>query len=154
MRTYTTPTFHHARLALLCVGLMSACAPEYRYTPPSTEEGRRCVERCQAVQRECREVKDFDAEKELRRCEHENADKFSECDYAAQEKYETCETEAAADFKACQKYSSTPANCLRKTCAKDNCYRASCYQSADYSFCESDFRLCFQNCGGHVEIKQ
>jgi hypothetical protein len=58
-----------------------------------------------------------------------------QCDLAARDDYEHCLQSAHGD--------------------SSKCYRRSCTANPYYGTCESDYRECYQNCGGQVtEVKQ
>jgi hypothetical protein len=61
---------------------------------------------------------------------------------AAASKQSECERAAAADYNSCLKYSKD----------RDKCYESGCYETADISLCETDYRACYQTCGGKVTL--
>jgi len=141
------------RFALAFITVMlAACAKEYTYTPPSTDEGRRCVAQCQTTQASCRSNQFQGASSAQQQCESNAAQVQSQCERTAEEKYSQCQSASQADYNSCLKYSSNRASCYQQVCLKESCFKQGCYQSADYGFCDSEFRGCYQNCGGTVGI--
>ena len=121
------------------VSLTSACATEYTYTPPDTVEGRSCTTQCQTTQRSCRNT------------QHQRASDAQElCKYNAAQEQSQCEHHSQTEYNACLKFARTNidrASCIQKTCLKDYCNNP-----VDYSFCDREFRGCYQNCGGRIGI--
>jgi hypothetical protein len=125
--------------ALLPV-LLGACAKEYVYTPPSTPEGRACVQRCQTDQQTCRRGQDRRAEAAA-----------EDCRATAERRELKCEAEATVEYMACLKYAKTDAD--REACTKESCEPDACTPSPNYSLCDGDFRVCFQSCGGTIDVR-
>ena len=119
--------------------LLAACATEYTYEPPTTSEGKFCVAKCQGRQGNCHESEQVRARDEQQRCQREGERKQAQCDHDSQIEYD-----------ACLKYSKTDAD--RNKCKKNSCDAPGCYSSANYGQCDSDYRACFQSCGGKVGI--
>jgi len=135
-------------LALLLVG----CAKEYVYIPPATEAGVQCVAGCQARQAQCRERATESAAAEKRACEETATAEVYACEANRDAEYLACQDAAEADYVGCRKYAPDPSGCIKQTCTLQSCTRNSCYQSANYSLCGSDFRACYQQCGGKIEL--
>ena len=53
-----------------------------------------------------------------------------------------CERDSQTEYDACLKYSSD----------RKKCYQKGCYDFASTAQCDSDFRACYQNCGGRIDI--
>jgi hypothetical protein len=120
--------------------LLSACATEYTYTPPATAEGKACVGKCQGTQQACRDQQDTRASRARRQCEEES-----------DRREEKCEVEASADYLACLRYARTEDE--RKACQKRTCDASACSDAPHYSLCDSDYRACYENCGGKVDVR-
>jgi hypothetical protein len=120
--------------------LLSACSTtEYTFTPPETAEGRACVERCQRTQQACRHDRDARAEDDAERCAVES-----------RRREEKCDIEANVEYVSCLKFAKT--NAEREACVKKDCSQPSCERSASYALCDSDYRACYQNCGGRIGV--
>ncbi len=119
--------------------LLAGCAKEYAYIPPTDAEGRACVARCQTAQTDCRRAQDRRA-----------ADAQDLCEAEAARREDKCEIEATVEYAACLKFAKTDAD--RAACDKKDCTPPSCQKSGDYGFCASDYRTCFQSCGGTIDI--
>jgi hypothetical protein len=124
-----------AGLALALCG----CATEYTYTPPTTAEGRACAGHCQDTQMSCRVAQDRRRDGEMEQCKSESAQKQSQCEHDSQIEYD-----------ACLRYAKTDAD--RKGCHKQSCDQPGCFASSSYDLCDSDYRACYQNCGGTVGV--
>lgn len=120
--------------------LITACAPiEYTYTPPATQEGKQCVTQCQQTQGACRNN------------EYERAqDEYPVCQREADYKYQDCEMQSQADYTACLRYANTEKD--QDNCSQSTCFKDMCSSTPDFDFCDSEFRMCYQNCGGKVGI--
>lgn len=107
----------------LCALLAFGCAKEYVYSPPTTAEEKACVASCQNNQQSCRSNE--------------------------QQRYTNaktqCEREADIEYTSCLKYAKTDVD-------RAGCDKKGCYNSANYAFCDSEFRDCYQNCGGTVGV--
>jgi hypothetical protein len=129
------------RVAIVIAALLlGACAKEYVYTPPSTPEGRACVERCQTQQQACR-----------READRRAAASAEYCRTQAERQELKCEAEATVEYLACLKYAKTDAD--RQSCSKASCEPDSCDVAPNYSLCDGDFRVCFQSCGGTIGVR-
>lgn len=152
------------RLRTLLLGILTAaasllwgCTTEYRYTPPTTAAGRACVLHCQAVQAGCRNSRDQRATAAYNQCRQDAAVNQDQCQRQALFDQQQCQHDSDVDYTACLKYARTDADragCRQKSCPLRSCNASSCYNSADYDICDSDFRLCYQTCGGQVEEVQ
>ena len=122
-----------ARVAVVVALTLAAagCGPiystEYRFIPPSDAQSRACIGECNAGKNQCRASAQNKAENERLHCEVD-----------AGNDYEHCLTSARSDD------------------ARHNCSKRSCYASSDSdnALCDSDFRGCFQSCGGTIETQQ
>jgi hypothetical protein len=120
--------------------MLSACTTtEYVFTPPETAEGKACVERCQASQSSCRRDQDARAERIRARCEAESA-----------RREEACVIQAPIEYAACLKFAKTDEE--RAACALEDCTQPACHATPSYALCENDFRFCYQNCGGRIDL--
>lgn len=137
---------------MLIVAATTACAKEYAFTPPVTEDGRQCVVGCQSRQSACRDHQTQNASTAQQVCDAKAADELDQCERASVDEYSQCERESKADYNACLKYASNRAVCHEKICIKEGCFKRGCYHDADLEFCESEFRTCYQTCGGTVGI--
>ena len=128
------------KMAMVVAALMlGACAKEYAFTPPTTPEGRACVERCQASQMACRKDQDHRADIAQRQCA-----------LAAEERKSRCDIQAPIEYAACLKFAKSDEE--RKACVLNDCEQDSCQQSSNYGLCDNDYRTCFQSCGGKIEV--
>ena len=126
--------------AIAAAALLSACTTtEYVFTPPETAEGKACVERCQASQSSCRRDQDARAERIRVRCEAESA-----------RREEACTIQAPIEYAACLKFAKTDEE--RAACALQDCTQPACHASPSYALCDGDFRICYQNCGGRIDL--
>ena len=126
--------------AITAALLLSACSTtEYVFTPPETAEGKACVERCQASQSSCRHDQDRRAERIRGQCEAESA-----------RREEACQVQAPIEYAACLKFARTDEE--RAACALEDCTQPACHASSNYALCDNDFRFCFQNCGGRIDL--
>ena len=120
--------------------LLSACSTtEYVFTPPDTPEGRACVAQCQARETSCRRDQDRRAAAAQEACEVESA-----------RREDKCEVKSSVEYVACLKFAKTDED--RKACVKEDCTQASCQQAGNYGLCSSDYRVCFQSCGGTIGV--
>ena len=143
-----------AVLLLVAAFIVTACATEYQYTPPASEDGKRCVQQCQLTQGSCRNSQFQNASVAQQQCESAAVEKVAHCRTIADIEYDRCQQESQIEYQACLKYSNNRSACLRKSCQKKHCSKPSCYLSANYEFCDSEFRVCYQNCGGKVRIME
>jgi hypothetical protein len=132
--------------------LMGSCATEYTYTPPITAEGRECVAQCQVTQSSCRNDTFQSASDTQRQCQSNAAEEQDQCERASAEKFSRCEQESQTEYFACLKYASNRAACNQVICVKESCSQPGCFNAANFTFCDSEFRGCYQNCGGSVGI--
>ena len=129
---------HQAMIAAAL--LLSACSTrEYVFTPPDTAEGRACVAKCQTSQDACRRNQDRRAAEAQEACEVESARREAKC-----------ELQSDVEYLACLKFARTDEE--RKACAPTDCKQPSCSVSPDYGLCSSDYRVCFQSCGGTIGV--
>ena len=138
-------------VTLLFMLFVSGCSKEYVYTAPETEAGTICVTKCQEWQSVCREQAGYDAATAKKQCDRASAHEYAQCEAKAEDDFELCEKNAESDYYGCLKYSANRASCVKAVCVKDMCRKSSCYKNVDYSFCEKDFRACYQQCGGKIE---
>lgn len=119
--------------------LLMGCAREYAYIPPTDAEGKGCVAQCQTRETSCRRDQDRRAAAAQDACEAEAA-----------RRQDKCEIEAPIEYAACLKFAKSDEE--RKACEIKDCDQSSCQQSGNYGLCSSDYRTCFQSCGGKIEI--
>jgi len=118
---------------------LCGCATEYTYSPPTTAEGRACVARCQDTQMRCRVTQDRRRDSAFEQCKVDSAQKQSQCEHDSQIEYD-----------ACLRYAKTDAD--RNACHRQSCDQPGCYASTNYDLCDTDYRACYQNCGGTVGV--
>lgn len=123
------------------VSFISACATQYTYTPPNTVEGRTCVTQCQTQLRSCRDTQQQRA-----------SDAYEVCKFNATHEQRQCEHRSLTEYNACLKFAKTSID--RASCIQKSCIKGYCSSSVDYSFCEKEFRICYQNCGGRIDISK
>jgi hypothetical protein len=108
---------------------LTGCGPIYdtRYDliPPTDDAGRFCTVECERLQLDCRRAED----RKYQDCTRDRQD--------AQNDYQRCLNKHKNDSSKCRGLSP-------------NTYCS----SANYSMCDSDYRRCFQNCGGQVHSYQ
>jgi hypothetical protein len=119
--------------------LLAACAKEYAYIPPTDADGKACVAQCQTREASCRRDQDRRAAAAQDTCEAEAA-----------RRQDRCEVEAPIEYAACLKFARNEEE--RKACVLEDCSQPSCQQAGNYGLCGSDYRTCFQSCGGKIEI--
>ena len=121
----------HVALFGLLLSLLSACGPIYKtvytFVPPASGEGRRCLNQCLGMREMCR----------------------SSAEYRAAQSRALCEQSAMMSYSAC--LGSARNDKERSRCSH---YSSGCYESAYTQHCESDYRLCYSNCGGVVDNRQ
>ncbi len=121
------------RMVIFCNSLLillSACGPiystKYRFIPPQDVWSRQCITECLRINDNCYTQAENRAAKERMQCEQAASIRYATC-------IATAKTEAAS--KNCSQHSF-------------------CNQTADTSRCDSEYRHCYQNCGGIVEAYQ
>jgi hypothetical protein len=120
--------------------LLSGCTTtEYVFTPPATAEGKACVERCQASQASCRRDQDARAERIRVQCQGE-----------ADRRETACQIQAPIEYAACLKFAKTDEQ--RAACQLQDCTQPACQATSNYALCDNDFRFCYQNCGGTIDL--
>jgi|GEM_PF-3399490 len=133
--------------------LLTGCtSTRYRYIPPPTEAGLNCVTQCQQYKNVCMNNEQINAMAAYRQCEAISAVEYDRCLRDADMDFHKCRKKAKHDYKRCLKHDKDPDKCQKKECKKTNCYKNSCYETTHYSMCKSNFRECYQQCGGIVEI--
>ncbi len=141
-------------LVLMTIFLTSCATTTYKYTPPTTEAGLFCITQCQNVRNACRNNEANKAESKREECKEESKEEYAQCRNDANIEYQECKHTADADYVACLKYSKDRNSCQRVECSIPSCYKSSCYENPDYRYCESDYRECYQQCGGDVQIEE
>lgn len=144
-------------ILLAAMLVLSGCATQYEYLPPTTAEGRACAIQCQATQASCRARQDQRATAAFNQCKQDAVIEQNQCLRESVIELQQCQHDADIEYGACLKYAhnETERNaCKRKSCNSRSCDARSCYNSANYDLCDSDFRLCYQTCGGQVREVQ
>jgi hypothetical protein len=112
--------------------LLAACSPiyttDYSFDPPPSNTGRTCVLQC------------------------ENSKLL--CDQLVESRYDSCLQRAELQYQSCESrkiykidYDSGNTKCVQNC----YCYRDSC--SKDETTCGTQYRTCYQTCGGKVTSK-
>jgi len=143
--------FRVVRIIIVVAALMSGCSKEYVYTAPQTEAGIACVTQCQERQTACREHVTSEAEASKQRCEEAATEEYVQCELQAEAEFSACQETAETEYYGCLKYAPNRKKCRQDACVKSDCYKRSCYRSVNHSFCDREFRGCFQQCGGRIE---
>ena len=114
------------------IALMTSCAPEqktvYQYSPPTSPQGRACVDECKQAHNVCESL-----------CVKESP----QCIYEAQQKAQTAFHEYEMNQQAMGKpVSLTPESFYNDTqCAHTGCG------------CAQEYSICYQLCGTRTEIR-
>lgn len=108
----------------------AACGPVYRttydYIPPGDAAGKQCLNQCLQIFEMCRSTAENRASQER-----------ASCQQSATLAYAACVATAKSDLE-------------RSRCSS----ASSCNREADISHCNSEYRLCYQNCGGTVTSRE
>ena len=123
------------RIFALTVFLV-ACSPVYRtdytLTPPSSWEGKGCVQRCEDLRLQC---------EDMQRAANDA------CRDRAERSYATCIDQ--------QRFERDPETKVSKCVANCSCYKESCSslsnRKLDDTVCQARFYSCFEMCGGKVQ---
>ena len=144
------------RLMLLLLSFiffgMTGCATQYAYTPPESEAGLKCVAQCLSIKNTCRERELERARVAQKACERNSAQEYLECKARSEEEFNQCQEESEKEYYACLKYAEDRSSCHEEECKEKNCYERRCSESARFSYCENDYRECYQQCGGTIEV--
>ena len=106
---------------------LTGCGPvyqtDYSFTPPKTDSGRSCTYHCETVKQQCRQIEELRVD----RCEDQNRWESQRCE---DELY-------------------------RKKGRDSKWYECGSTQSctADYEGCDSQYRACYESCGGRVDAR-
>lgn len=119
------------------LAMLTACATEYRYIPPGTASGQACVRKCWDERQNCAAIENQNAQS-----------RYAVCVARANTEMLQCERDAAVQYAACLKNTSDREE---KKCHLRHCSEPYCSDRGDTSACESDYRLCFQSCGGVIQ---
>ena len=142
-------------IALTCFVIgMTGCAKEYKYIPPTSEAGLQCVTQCLSIKNTCRDRELENARTAQKECKRQSAEEYLECKTRAEEEFFQCQEKAKEEYYACLKYASDRSLCEEKECEEKRCYERKCHESANFSSCDSDYRECYQQCGGVVEVME
>lgn len=113
-------------LTFLLLPLLAGCGPVYRtvydYIPPEDQAGRQCLNQCLQMQQMCN----------------------SSAENRAAQERATCQQTAALTYAACLASAKTDQD--RSRCSSSSY----CNRQADFSYCTSNYNMCYQNCGGMV----
>ena len=131
---------------------LTGCAKNYKYIPPKTEAGLQCVTQCLSMKNTCRERELKNARASQKACEKKSAEEYLECKISAEEEFAQCQEEAKDEYYACLKYAKDRSTCDEKQCEKKHCYERRCHESPNYRSCDINYRECYQQCGGVVEV--
>lgn len=132
--------------------VLAGCAEKYRYIPPESQAGLQCVTQCMSMKNTCRDREVENARIAQEACEKNATEEYIECKIISEEEFVQCQEEAKEEYYACLKYASDRSSCEEKQCEKKHCYERTCYESANFRSCDSDYRECYQQCGGIVEV--
>ena len=108
--------------------LFSACSPVYKttftYTPPETDAGKLCIAQCENNKIQCAQLE--------------------------QMRYSSCQQQSDFDYHLCRSRRVYRYNHKghRKCVSNCYCYHRNCYQKT--TACESNYRLCYEACGGKI----
>ena len=142
----------YVMLGFIIMLLTGCTSTQYRYIPPPTEAGLNCVTQCQQHQNVCMNNEQINASAAYRQCQELSAMEYDRCLQDARMDFYRCDKIAERDYKHCLKHDKAVDQCRKKKCHKTHCYQNRCYKTADYSMCKSNFRECYQQCGGIVEV--
>lgn len=121
----------HVFLLILTLSLL-ACSPvyktDYTFIPPERESGRTCILQCENSKLLCEQLQDT---------------KYNSCLQRAELNYQSCESRKIYRID----YKSGDTKCVENC----YCYRSSC--SRDEKTCGTQYRGCYQTCGGKVRSK-
>lgn len=131
--------------------IFTGCAKQYSYMPPKSEAGLQCVSQCQERKNTCRDIEAHRASKNKHACEVQADTEYSSCVTNAEDESYVCQKDAKDDYYACLKYASDRSICHEKPCKQERCVKQTCYNSPNYRNCESEFSICFQQCGGTIQ---
>ena len=87
MTTYKTLVI---ALFFFVIGL-TGCAENYRYIPPTSEAGLKCVTQCLSIKNTCRERKLESDKIAKQQCERRSADEYLDCKIRAEEEFAQCQ---------------------------------------------------------------
>ena len=142
----------YVALCVIILLLTGCTSTQYRYIPPPTEAGLNCVAQCQQYQNVCTNNEQINAMAAYQQCETISAVEYDRCLRDADMDFHKCNKKAKHDYKRCLKHDKDPGKCRKKKCSKPHCYKNRCYKTTNYSMCKSNFRECYEQCGGIVHI--
>jgi len=125
-------------MMVFITALATGCVKEYTFTPPASESGRVCTQTCNTTQSLCRQ-----------HAQEEANDQYQQCLSVSEVALRQCKHKALIEYNACLRYAEN-----RESCHEDECEQDYCFNSANFDYCESDYRACFQNCGGVIAEKK
>jgi hypothetical protein len=119
--------------------IIISCGPsyktEYRFNPPTTENGRMCINNCLMMNQQCRQ--------NVKQCKAQCLNTYQSCQVNSSVIDVTMESLDRQSYK--NNYHSRPhAVCSYPlSLCNDNCN----------SDCQSQYNMCYENCGGQVFSK-
>lgn len=123
-------TKFYKSVLFLCLFALTACGPmyktKYRYSPPKDGRGKMCVMQCNNSKKLC-----------TRLCQNQNANCISRARDDARFRYEQYVSRRKAAGKPTERDLDSfynPSVCSLQSCG-----------------CDSDYRACYEMCGGKVE---
>lgn len=125
MRSVITSLVRLTICALLGLVLAGCSFVRYEYHPPASEAGRQCIVQCAAVREMCISNENNRAQNDRIACEQRNRWNYQQCMRRADDK---------DDAKACARAQPT------------------CWANANTFRCEENYRSCYVNCGGKINI--
>ena len=107
----------------LALLLVGCTTIRYDYYPPSSDQGRFCITQCAGVREMCQG-------NEIQRAQYDQA---------------LCERRSESMYRACLRHADSKDEAKR-------CYRQSCFSHENTWRCDEDYRQCFVNCGGAIQV--
>ena len=143
---------------MTAAGMLAGCSmPQEKFTPPTTPEGQFCITACQKTSDTCVSTATQKAQAERQECERTSRDKVQQCERKAEQDYQSCQRKADSDYRMCEdrKRSSGSGYCTKQSCYKStsSCSSQFCSQSPQLSGCNTNYRACYQGCGGTVTVE-
>ena len=132
--------------------LAGCSTTQYHFTPPPSESGLACVSQCQINQENCRNIEKFASSHKQQECEKTSKSELKSCEVKAEYDYKQCELNTDKEYKLCIKEPSKTSICYKPICPKKSCYANKCNHTVNDDLCPSNFRSCFKQCGGKIEL--
>lgn len=115
---------------LILLTLLAGCGPQfqtfYDYTPPKSATGKQCITTCRLV---------------LETCKGNVNNSYQACLTRSSNEQRACESNRRYEWNKKSKDYECVYNCY---CSGEYC------PDPDFSECEEDYRICYQDCGGRV----